>query len=129
MVQSKIIYSNREIHDILQSKAKYGAHYLMYDDIFFEEIGKGKNISREFYQDTKNIVRSTDITKYISFEYKENYTTKEMFDLLEDLRKYATILLIIFDPKEKECNLLFISNDNDFKIEKYINDFVKLEEM
>lgn len=129
MVQSKIIYSNREIHDILQNKAKYGAYYLMYDDIFFEEIVKGKNISREFYQDAKNIVRTIDITKYISFEYKENYTTKEMFDLLEDLRKYATILIMIFNPKEKECNLLFISNNNDFKIEKYINDFVKLEEI
>lgn len=129
MVQSKIIYSNREIHDILQNKAKYGAYYLMYDDIFFEEIEKGENISRDFYQDVKNFVRPIDIPKYISFEYKENYTTQEMFDLLEDLRKYATILLMIFDPKEKECNLLFISSNNDFKIEKYINDFVKLEEM
>lgn len=129
MVQSKIIYSNREIHDILQNKAKYGAYYLMYDDIFFEEIVKGKNISREFYQDAKNIVRTIDIIKYISFEYKENYTTKEIFDLLEVLRKYATMLLIIFNPKEKECNLFFISNNNNFKIEKYINDFVKLEEI
>lgn len=129
MVQSKIIYSNREIHDILQNKAKYGAYYLMYDDIFFEKIEKGKNISRDFYQDAKSLVRSVDIPKHISFEYKENYTTQEMFDLVEDLRKYATMLLMIFDPKEKECNLLFISSNNDFKIEKYINDFVKLEEM
>lgn len=113
----------------MQNKAKFGAYYLMYDDIFFEEIEKEKNISRDFYQDVKNVVRTVDMTKYISFTYKENYTTKEMFDLLEDLRKYATMLLIIFDPKEKECNLLFISNNNDFKIEKYINDFVKLEEM
>lgn len=129
MIQSKIIYSNKEIHDILQNKAKYGAYYLMYDDIFFEKIEKGKNISRDFYQDAKSLVRSVDIPKHISFEYKENYTTQEMFDLLEDLRKYATMLLMIFDPKEKECNLLFISSNNDFKIEKYINDFVKLEEM
>lgn len=127
MIQAKIIYSNREIHKILENKAKSGAYYLMYDDMFFEEIGRKQNISRYFYQNAKDIVRSIDITKHISFEYKGNYTTKDMFDLLEILRKYATILLIIFNPNKKECDLLFVGNENDFEIEGYINDFIELE--
>lgn len=129
MVQANIIYSNREIHEILENKAKSGAYYLMYDDIFFEEIGRKQNISRYFYQNAKDIVRSIDIIKHISFEYKGNYTTKDMFDLLEILRKYATILLIIFNPNKKECDLLFVGNENDFEIEGYINDFIELEEI
>lgn len=129
MVQAKIIYSNREIHEILENKAKSGAYYLMFDDIFFEEIEGKRNISREFYLESKKVTRSIDIIKHISFNYKEDYTTKDMFDLLEILRNYAMILIILFNPNKKECDLLFIGNENDFEIERYINDFIELEEM
>lgn len=129
MVQAKIIYSNREIHEILENKAKTGTYYLMFDDIFFEEIERKQNISREFYLESKKVIRSVDIIKHISFSFKEDYTTKDMFELLEILRKFTMILLIIFNPNKKECDLLFVSNNNDFQIERYINHFVELEEM
>ena len=44
MVHADIIYSNREIQEILRNKTKEGTLYLMYDDIFFEEINKNENI-------------------------------------------------------------------------------------
>lgn len=129
MIQTNIIYSNREIYDILKNKAKYGVYYLMYDDIYFEEIKPKENISREFYMVARRYSKNSSIIKHISFNYKEDYTTKDMFELLNKLRRYATILLILYDSKDKECNLLFIGNDEDYKLEKYINDFVELEAM
>ena len=50
MVHANIIYSNREIQEILRNKTNESTLYLMYDDIFFEKINKNENISREFYQ-------------------------------------------------------------------------------
>lgn len=129
MIQENIINSNKEILEILKNKAKEGSFYLILDDIYFESIERKTNISRDFYTAVKRTVRSTSIIKYIKFNYKEDYTTKEMFELLTDLRKYVKILIFIFDPKGKECNVLFIANSEDFKLKKYINVFEEVEEM
>lgn len=129
MVHANIINDNKEIHEILVSKAKENTYYLMYDDIFFEKIKKKENISREFYTISRRITNSKNLIKHISFKLKDNYTIKEIYELVELLRRKTIILLTLFDEKINECDLLFISNENDLEIEHYINDFIEIEEI
>lgn len=129
MVHAKIINDNNEIHDILVSKAKENTYYLMYDDIFFEKIKKKENISREFYTISRRITNSKNRIKHISFKLKDYYTIKEIYELVELLRRKTIILLTLFDEKINECDLLFISNENDLEVEHYINDFLEIEEI
>lgn len=129
MVHANIINDNKEIHEILVSKAKENTYYLMYDDIFFEKIKKKENISREFYTISRRITNSKNLIKHISFKLKNNYTIKEIYELVELLRRKVVILLTLFNEKENECDLLFISNENDLEIEHYINDFIEIEEI
>ena len=129
MVHAKIINDNNEIHYILVSKAKENTYYLMYDDIFFEKIKKKENISREFYTILRRITNSKNRIKHISFKLKDYYTIKEIYELVELLRRKTIILLTLFDEKINECDLLFISNENDLEIEHYINDFIEIEEI
>lgn len=129
MVHAKIINDNNEIHDILVSKAKENTYYLMYDDIFFEKIKKKENISREFYTISRRITNSKNRIKHISFKLKDYYTIKEIYELVELLRRKTIILLTLFNEKINECDLLFISNENDLEIEHYINDFIEIEEI
>ena len=103
MVHADIIYSNREIQEILRNKTKEGTLYLMYDDIFFEEINKNENISREFYLISRKITNPINVIKHISFKLKDDYTSKEIYELVELLRRRTTILLTLFNTKEKEC--------------------------
>lgn len=127
MIKANIIYDNKEIQEILENKAKEGTLYLIYDDIFFEEIKKDENISREFYLASRKITNSTNIIKYISFNLKDNYTNKEIYELVKLLRRKTIILLTLFNTKEKECNLLFISNEFDLELEHYINNVLEIE--
>ena len=129
MVHANIINDNKEIHEILVSKAKENTYYLMYDDIFFEKIKKKENISREFYTISRRITNSKNLIKHISFKLKDNYTIKEIYELVELLRRKTIILLTLFNEKINECDLLFISNENDLEIEHYINDFIEIEEI
>ena len=129
MVHAKIINDNNEIHDILVSKAKENTYYLMYDDIFFEKIKKKENISREFYTISRRITNSKNRIKHISFTLKDDYTIKEIYELVELLRRKTIILLTLFNEKINECDLLFISNENDLEVEHYINDFLEIEEI
>lgn len=129
MVQANIIYSNREIQEILRNKTKEGTLYLMYDDIFFEEINKNENISREFYLISRKITNPINVIKHISFKLKDDYTSKEIYELVELLRRRTTILLTLFNTKEKECDLLFIANQYDLDLEHYINNILEIEDI
>jgi hypothetical protein len=129
LVHAKIINDNNEIHYILVSKAKENTYYLMYDDIFFEKIKKKENISREFYTISRRITNSKNRIKHISFTLKDDYTIKEIYELVELLRRKTIILLTLFNEKINECDLLFISNENDLEVEHYINDFLEIEEI
>lgn len=129
MIHTDIIYSNKEIHEILKNKTKEGTLYLMYDDIFFEEIKKNENISREFYLASRRITNPINVIKHISFSLKDEYTSKEIYELVELLRRKTTILLTLFNSKEKECDLLFISNEHDSELEHYINNILEIEDI
>lgn len=127
MVHADIIYSNREIQEILRNKTKEGTLYLMYDDIFFEEINKNENINREFYLISRKITNPINVIKHISFKLKDDYTSKEIYELVELLRIKTTILLTLFNTKE--CDLLFISNEYDLELEHYINNILEIEDI
>ena len=129
MVHANIIYSNREIQEILRNKTNESTLYLMYDDIFFEEINKNENISREFYMLSRKVVNPINVIKHISFKLKDDYTSKEIYELVELLRRNTIILLTLFNPKEKECNLLFIGNKHDLELEHYINNILEIEDI
>ena len=129
MVHADIIYSNREIQEILRNKTKEGTLYLMYDDIFFEEIKRNENISREFYLISRRITNPINVIKHISFNLRDDYTSKEIYELVELLRRKTTILLTLFNTKEKECDLLFISSEYDLELEHYINSILEIGEI
>lgn len=129
MVKANIIYCNKEIQEILRNKTKEGTLYLMHGDIFFEEINKNEKISREFYLVSRKIVSPINVIKYISFNLKDDYTSKEIYELVELLRRKTTILLTLFNTQEKECDLLFISNEYDLELEHYINNILEIEDI
>ena len=111
----------------MSEKAKEGAYYLLYDDFYFEQIEKNMTIIREAYTVAVRYTKSINILKYINFKIKNNFTMKELFKFVKSLNKYTKILLTIYNPKNKECFLLFISNKDDLLLEKEINKLIEME--
>lgn len=101
----------------------------MLDDIYFEKINKNAVIHREVYTLSKQVVKPFNIIKFITFTTKEKNSTKQIYELIELLRKNTIILVTFFNPKNKECTLLFISNKDDSKLEQHINNFLEVENM
>lgn len=127
MIESNIIYNFEDFRALITSKAKEGAYYLLYDDIYFEKIEKNTMITREVYSVANRYTKSFNILKYINFKIKDDYKFKELAAFFELLRQYNKILLTIYNPKNKECFLLFISNKDDSQIEKEIEKFLEME--
>lgn len=128
MIESNIIYNFEDFRTLVSSKAKEGSYYLLYDDLYFEKIDKNTMITREAYTVAGRYTKSFNIIKYINFKVKDDYTTKEISEFIEILRKHTTILLTIFNPKKKDCFFMFISNRNDEQIEKQIENLLGMEE-
>ncbi|MCI8310153.1 hypothetical protein [uncultured Clostridium sp.] len=128
MIESNIIYNFEDFRTLVSSKAKEGSYYLLYDDLYFEKIDKNTMITREAYTVAGRYTKSFNIIKYISFKVKDDYTTKEIAEFIELLRKHTTILLTIFNPKKKDCFLLFISNKEDSQLEREIKNLLEMEE-
>lgn len=84
-------------------------------------------ISRDVYTVAKRISKKSDIIKYITFNVLEQYSTKQIYDFVQILRRDINIIVTIFDPKQKEIFLLFISNKNDYLLEHHINTFKNFE--
>lgn len=84
-------------------------------------------ITREIYAVVGRYIKSFNIIKYVNFKVKDKYTTKEISEFIEILREHTKILLTIFNPKKKECFLLFISNKDDSKLEKTIKTLLEME--
>lgn len=127
-IQSNIIYSFENLRTLLIDKTKNGAYYLVLDDIYFEEIEKDTIINREIYFLARKEIKPLCIIKYITFNVKEKYSTKQIYDLIQVLRRDTNIIVTIFNPKMKEVFLLFVSNKDDSLLEYYIKDFLELEE-
>lgn len=127
MIESNIIYNFEDFRTLITEKAKEGAYYLVYDDFYFEKIEKDTMITREVFSVANRYTRSFNIVKYIDFKVKDNYTTKEIAELIELLKQHTKILLTIFNPKKKDCFLLFISTKNDSKLENEIKNLLEME--
>ncbi len=127
MIESDIIYNFEDFRILVSEKAKEGAYYLLYDDFYFEQIEKNMTIIREAYTVAVRYTKSINILKYINFKIKNNFTMKELFKFVKSLNKYTKILLTIYNPKNKECFLLFISNKDDLLLEKEINKLIEME--
>lgn len=127
MIESDIIYNFEDFRILVSEKTKEGAYYLLYDDFYFEQIEKNMTIIREAYTVAVRYTKSINILKYINFKIKNNFTMKELFKFVKSLNKYTKILLTIYNPKNKECFLLFISNKDDLLLEKEINKLIEME--
>lgn len=73
------------------------------------------------------MLNPSSIIKYISFKTKENYSTKQIYELVQLLKYDAEIIVTIFSPKDKECNLLFISDEDNISLENHIKDILEME--
>lgn len=73
------------------------------------------------------MLNPSSIIKYISFKTKENYSTKQIYELVQLLKYDAEIIVTIFSPKDKECNLLFISDEDNISLENHIIDILQME--
>lgn len=128
MIESNIIYNFEDFRALVSEKAKKGTYYLLYDDLYFEQIDKNKMITREVFTVVGRYTKSFNIIKYVDFKLKDNYTTKEFAEFIELLREHTKILLTIYNPKKKDCFLLFISNKDDSKLENEIKNLLKMEQ-
>ena len=105
MIENNMIYNFEDFRALVSDKAKEGAYYLLYDDLYFEEIDKNTMITREAFTVAGRYTKSFNIIKYLDFKLKDNYTTKELAEFIELLRKHTKILLTIYNPKKKDCFL------------------------
>lgn len=128
MIENNMIYNFEDFRTLVSDKAKEGAYYLLYDDLYFEEIDKNTMITREAFTVAGRYTKSFNIIKYLDFKLKDNYTTKELAEFIELLRKHTKILLTIYNPKKKDCFLLYISNKNDSKIENEVKNLLEMEQ-
>lgn len=126
-MESNIIYNFEDFKTLISEKAKEGTYYLLYDDIYFEEIEKNTMITREVFAVAGRYTKSFNIIKYVDFKLKDNYTTKELFEFITLLRRYNKILVTIYNPKKKDCFLLYVSNNDDSKLEKEIKNLLEME--
>lgn len=126
-IQTNIIYNFEDLQNLLLDKTQNGSFYLLFDDIYFEEIEKDTVINRDVYTLARRISKPFNIIKYITFNVKEIYSTKQIYELIDILRKDTTIIVTIFNPDKKEVFLLFISNKDDSILEHHIKTFMELE--
>ena len=127
IIQTNIIYNFDDLKTILVDKTKKGSYYLLKDDVYFEEISTDTVISRYVFLEAKKMLNPSSVIKYISFKTKEKYSTKQIYELVELLRNDAEIIVTIFNPKEKECNLLVVSNEENTLLENHIKDILEME--
>lgn len=128
IIQSNIIYNFDEIRSLLIQKTKPDSYYLLYDDIYFEKIEKNTVISRDVYTISKNVLQNFNIIKYITFNIKNDYSTKQIYEFVQILRQTTKIILTIFNPKNKEVFILFVSNKDDSKLENEIKNLLEMEQ-
>ena len=61
MIESNIIYNFEDFRALVSDKAKEGAYYLLYDDLYFEQIDKNTMITREAFTVAGRYTKSFNI--------------------------------------------------------------------
>lgn len=128
-MESNIIYNYEDLKRLIISHTREGAYFLIYDDLYFERVRRKQVITREVYSVAKQLLQPLSVVKYIKSNVKEDYTTKEIYEILEKIRKDANILLTIFNSKTKEILFIYINNENSSILEQNISKIVGMEKL
>lgn len=127
MIESDLIYNLQDFRTLITSKAKVGTYYRLYDEFYFEEIDKPKMITREVFAVANRYMKSFNVLKYMIFKFKDDYRFKEVATFFDLLKENNIILLTVYNPKNKECFIIFISNKDDKKLINKIENFLEID--
>jgi len=128
-IRTNIIFSFDDLKSILSNNTQIGTSYLLLDEPFFEDIERQSKAIRDIFIELTKVIQPMNIVKHISFKTKDKYNSKQIYELVQILRKDNNILLTLFDSKNKVCNMLFISNKDDYLLQQHIREFLDLEVM
>ncbi len=127
MIESDLIYNLQDLRTLITSKAKVGTYYRLYDEFYFEEIDKPKMITREVFAVANRYMQSFNVLKYLIFKFKDDYRFKEIAAFFDLLKENNIILLTVYNPKNKECFIVFISNKDDKRLINKIENFLEID--
>ena len=122
-IEINIIYSYEDLKHLLLSQDPENSYYLLGDDIYFEKMNSETVITREVLLESKKSLKQLNVMKYIKFKTKNNFSVKEVYWLINELRKKVKVITSIFNPINCECLIIIVSNNNDSIIEKQIQEF------
>ncbi len=122
-IEINIIYSYEDLKHLLLSQDPENSYYLLGDDIYFEKMNSETVITREVLLESKKSLKQLNVMKYIKFKTKNNCSVKEVYWLINELRKKVKVITSIFNPINCECLIIIVSNNNDSIIEKKIQEF------
>ena len=121
-IEINIIYSYEDLKHLLLSQDLENSYYLLGDDIYFEKMNSETVITREVLLESKKSLKQLNVMKYIKFKTKNNCSVKEVYWLINELRKKVKVITSIFNPINCECLIIIVSNNNDSIIEKQIQE-------
>lgn len=122
-IEINIIYSYEDLKHLLLSQDPENSYYLLGDDIYFEKMNSETVITREVLLESKKSLKQLNVMKYIKIKTKNNCSVKEVYWLINELRKKVKVITSIFNPINCECLIIIVSNNNDSIIEKQIQEF------
>ncbi|MBR0491780.1 MAG: hypothetical protein IJJ82_07055 [Clostridia bacterium] len=114
--------------NIISSNTEIGTSYLILDEPYFVDVERQEKAMRDIFIEISKVIKPMNIVKHISFKTKDKYTTKQINDLIKILRQNTNILFTLFNAKTRICNILFISNKEDYLLKQHIREFLNLEE-
>lgn len=126
-IRTKIIFNFDELKSIISDNTQIGTSYLLLDEPFFEDVERQVKAVRDIFIEISKAIEPMNIVKHISFKTKDKYTTKQIYDLVQILKQNTNILVTLFNAETRICNILFISNKEDYLLKKYIREFLDLE--
>ena len=126
-IRTKIIFSFEDLKNIISENTQIGTSYLLLDEPYFEDIERQVKAVRDIFIEISKVIEPMNIVKQISFKTKDKYTTKQIYDFVQILRQTSNILVTLFNAKNGVCNILFISNKEDYLLKQHIREFLDLE--
>ena len=97
------------------------------DEPYFEDIERQVKAVRDIFIEISKVIEPMNIVKQINFKTKDRYTTKQIYELVQILKQTSNILVTLFNKETRVCNVLFISNSDDYLLKQYIKEFLDLE--
>lgn len=128
-MQTRIILSFDDLKNIIYENTQIGTSYLLLDEPYFEDIERQSKAVRDIFIEISKVIEPMNIVKQIIFTTKDKYTTKQLYDFVQILRQTSNILVTLFNEKNRVCNILFISNKEDYLLKQHIKEFLDLEMM